>query len=57
MENEGHALEKIESSLERIAEGSYGACEECGTKIPKQRLNAIPYSALCVKCASQQEHD
>jgi RNA polymerase-binding protein DksA len=55
MENEGAALQKIESSLERIEEGSYGKCEECGAKIPKSRLNAIPYATHCVKCASQQE--
>jgi DnaK suppressor protein len=55
MENEGVALEKIQASLERIEEGTYGACEECGAKIPKTRLNAIPYTTLCVKCASQQE--
>ncbi len=55
MENEGAALEKIQASLDRIEEGSYGACEECGAKIPKTRLNAIPYASLCVKCASQQE--
>ncbi len=56
MENEGAALQKIESSLERIEEGTYGKCEECGAKIPKSRLNAIPYVTHCVKCASQQEH-
>jgi DnaK suppressor protein len=56
MENEGAALEKIEASLERIEEGNYGSCEECGVKIPKSRLNAIPYATLCVKCASQQDH-
>jgi DnaK suppressor protein len=55
MENEGAALAKIQASLERIEDGTYGACEECGAKIPKTRLNAIPYASLCVKCASQQE--
>ena len=55
MENEGAALEKIEASLERIDDGTYGTCEECGVKIPKSRLNAIPYATLCVKCASHQE--
>ena len=55
MENEGAALEKIQESLDRIEDGSYGACEDCGAKIPKTRLNAIPYATLCVKCASQQE--
>ena len=55
MENEGAALEKIQASLDRIEEGTYGACEECGGRIPKTRLKAIPYATLCVKCASQQE--
>ena len=55
MENEGVTLEQIEASLERIEEGTYGQCEECGVKIPKTRLNAIPYATLCVRCASQQE--
>ena len=55
MENDGGTLALIETSLERIEEGTYGLCEECGVKIPKSRLNAIPYSTLCVRCAEQQE--
>jgi len=55
MQSEEETLELIEASLERIEEGAYGECEECGVKIPKARLNAIPYAALCIKCASQQE--
>lgn len=55
MENGGATLDKIQTSLDRIEEGTYGACEECGAKIPKARLNAIPYATLCVKCASHQE--
>jgi len=55
MENEGVTLDQIEASLERIEEGTYGHCEECGAKIPKTRLNAIPYATLCVRCASRLE--
>jgi DnaK suppressor protein len=55
MENDGGTLTQIETSLERIEEGTYGQCEECGVKIPKTRLNAIPYANLCVRCAQQQE--
>lgn len=51
MENEEDTLNAIEAALERIEEGNYGVCEECATKIPKTRLNAIPYTSLCVKCA------
>jgi len=55
MESEGGTLTRIETALERIEEGTYGQCEGCGVKIPKSRLNAIPYSTLCVRCAEQQE--
>ena len=55
MENDEMTLDAIEGALERIEDGVYGDCEECGTKIPKTRLQAIPYTALCVKCASKME--
>ncbi len=53
--SEKEALDKIEFALDRIAEGSYGKCEECGKKIPESRLDAIPYTAVCVQCAAIQE--
>jgi DnaK suppressor protein len=55
--NEKEVLEQIEAALERIADGSFGRCEGCGRNIPKARLDAIPYTALCIKCASQQEQE
>jgi RNA polymerase-binding protein DksA len=53
--NEKDAFDQIDGALKRIEDGSFGRCEECGVKIPKLRLVAIPYAALCVQCASQQE--
>jgi DnaK suppressor protein len=53
--NKKEVLEQIEAALERIEDGSYGQCEECGHAISRARLDAIPYTALCVKCASRQE--
>jgi DnaK suppressor protein len=50
-------LDQIEAAIQRIEDGSYGRCEECGAKIPKSRLDAIPYAAECERCASQQEED
>ena len=55
MENEEGTLDLIELALERIEDGTYGQCEECEVKIPKLRLNALPYASLCVKCAGQSE--
>ncbi len=52
---EKDALDQIDGALKRIEDGSYGSCEECGKKIPELRLEAIPYAALCVRCASQEE--
>ena len=53
MENDGGTLEQIEDALERIESGTYGACVECGGRILKTRLNAIPYTPYCIKCASE----
>ncbi len=55
MGNEKEVLEQIEAALERIELGNYGKCETCGRGIAKARLDAIPYTAFCVKCASRQE--
>jgi len=49
------ALDKIDFALQRIADGNYGTCEDCGKKIPEPRLEAIPYTTVCVQCAEIQE--
>jgi DnaK suppressor protein len=53
--NEKGVLEQIEAALKRIEDGTYGKCEGCGKEIPRSRLDAVPYAALCVRCASQRE--
>jgi DnaK suppressor protein len=55
LENDEDALNSIENALERIEDGTYGECEECNCKIPKLRLDAIPFVAYCVKCAEKIE--
>jgi DnaK suppressor protein len=56
--SEKEVLDKIEVALERVSDGSYGRCEDCGKKIPESRLEAIPYTTVCVQCAAthEQEH-
>jgi DnaK suppressor protein len=49
-------LEKIDSAIHRIQDGSYGRCEDCGVKIPAARLDAIPYAERCVECAARHEN-
>lgn len=55
METEEDTLELVEAALERIEERAYGICTECGSRIPKARLNAIPYAPFCIRCASKFE--
>jgi RNA polymerase-binding transcription factor DksA len=39
------------AAIERIDRGTFGKCERCGQPIPRGRLEAIPYTRTCVKCA------
>jgi DnaK suppressor protein len=55
VEAEEDTLGLIESALERIDEGAFGRCVQCDGVIPKARLNAIPYTPVCVKCAAARE--
>ncbi len=48
-------IKKIDEALERIEDGTYGECEECGDDISKPRLKARPVTTLCIKCKSRQE--
>ena len=54
-ELESRELMKIERALQKIWGGTYGVCEACGKKIPLARLNALPYSTLCVTCQRDEE--
>jgi len=55
LQNDESMLELVEGALERIEDGVYGSCVECSGRVPKTRLNAIPYTPHCVKCASKLE--
>lgn len=55
LSSDGDRLEQIEAALEKMTDGSYGACEECGGRILQARLELIPDTPYCVKCASKLE--
>ncbi len=46
------AVDEIDRALHKIDIGTYGVCEKCENPIPKARLKALPYAALCVACKS-----
>lgn len=54
-DRERKLLTKIDEALERIEDGSYGLCEECGGPIGVDRLKARPVTTLCFECKSEQE--
>lgn len=47
--------EEVEAALERIDDGEYGECIDCGADINPERLEAFPAAARCIDCQSQRE--
>jgi DnaK suppressor protein len=56
-DRERKLIAKIDSVLERIGDGSYGLCDECGEPIAVERLRARPETTLCIACKSEQEEE
>ena len=48
-------LIKIDAALRKLAEGTYGACEDCGDDISEQRLNIMPFAIYCRDCQEKKE--
>jgi DnaK suppressor protein len=47
-------LQAIEEALTRIDKGTYGTCRDCGEPIAPPRLNAIPWTRVCITCKEKQ---
>jgi len=56
-ENAEELVRDIDRALEKIADGTYGTCERCGTTIPQARLDAVPYATLCLSCRQLEERE
>jgi RNA polymerase-binding transcription factor DksA len=56
IENEQGTLELVNEALARLDSGTFGLCVECHDPIPKPRLQAIPYTRHCIRCARQVEN-
>lgn len=55
LERDRTALYAIEKALGKIADGTYGQCEACSEIINARRLQARPFTALCIDCMEEQE--
>ena len=48
-------LNQIQDALRRMADKTYGVCQDCGENIPEKRLSVNPYFLTCVSCAEERE--
>jgi len=54
-DRERKLLQKILKAIEKIKDGTYGICEECGDDISESRLKVRPEATLCIKCKEEEE--
>jgi len=53
--NDRQLLESIDAALDRIEEGKYGKCINCGQPIQEKRLEAVPWARHCLRCQDLNE--
>ncbi|MEF2229674.1 MAG: RNA polymerase-binding protein DksA [Pseudodesulfovibrio sp.] len=56
-DRERKLIKKIQKAIDRIDDGEFGICQECGDNISIPRLKARPMTTLCINCKSKQEAD
>jgi DnaK suppressor protein len=56
LDNEQDLLNQVNAALQRIEQGTYGICENCGQPINEKRLEALPWASLCLKCQVEQNN-
>ena len=55
--NEASLRNEIDEALLRLDAGTFGVCEGCREEIGSERLDAIPYSHLCIHCAERSQRE
>jgi len=53
--NERELLYELSDAMKKTEDGTYGICEGCKCLIAKNRLKAVPYARLCLKCQEKKE--
>src|SRR5215813_10482101 len=53
--NERQLLQMVETALQRIREGAFGECVNCGNEINSKRLEAVPWTRYCIACQEKLE--
>ena len=55
LQMQGETLKHIEEALDRLDDGRYGQCAECGRSISTRRLEALPFATRCRACEQESE--
>src|SRR5262245_26894024 len=55
LERESKLLRDVRAALERVDDGTYGDCLWCEEEISQKRLNAVPWTPLCIKCQERAD--
>src|SRR5262245_26865877 len=55
LEQGSRLLRNVRAALDRIADGTYGACLECEEEISQKRLRAMPWATLCITCQERAD--
>lgn len=57
LDRDSHLLREVAAALDRIDNGTYGVCQNCGKAIYPKRLNAVPWAPLCISCQEQADRN
>lgn len=57
IENETGELKEIGRALDKLEQGKFGVCESCGVDISIERLHAMPYTRICIRCRTRFEEE
>jgi DnaK suppressor protein len=53
--NDRQLLNMVETALQRLREGTFGECVNCGNEINSKRLEAVPWTRYCIECQEKKE--
>jgi DnaK suppressor protein len=48
-------IAEVRQALQKLSEGTYGVCDDCGGQISPRRLKARPFAVLCLSCKEKEE--
>ncbi len=56
-EQERSQLSRVDEAIQKLEDGRYGICDECGDRIPVKRLKVVPFAKFCVTCKNKMEEN